>query len=230
MSHYSEIPQTPLAKRAFKYEAFVEEAASPSSSSGSSVVEEHRHDTLGEVSLPRSKENGLLFNQEEALAPSSLGLEKDEMKSKHDATSPFLVPIDLRRLSTSPLPNAHAQAPIYLSASGHDPVITKHLRAKMYLFWGTNRSYLLVIISTLFGSAMTLFTKLLESGDDSMHPFQILFIRMAVSFVICAAAVYLKQPSEFPLGPKGIRWLLVLRGISGFFGICGIWTSIRKCL
>lgn len=188
-------------------------------------MEEHQHDTPREFWSP--KKNGWLSKQEEALA-SSLDPDRDELRNKHDGTSPFLVPIDLRRLSTSPFPDAHASTPAYLPSGSDHPVVTKQLlRAKIHLFWGTNRSYLLVIISTLFGSAMTLFTKLLETGNDGMHPFQILFLRMAISFVFCTAAVYLKHPVEHPLGPRGLRWLLVLRGFTGFFGIYGIWTAIR---
>lgn len=93
-------------------------------------------------------------------------------------------------------------------------------------FWEENRSYLLVFLSTFFGSVMTLFTKLLESGDDGMHPFQIMFVRMAFSVVACSALLYLRKPSEFPFGPKALRWVLIGRGVSGFLGIYGIWTAI----
>lgn len=227
MPHHSEISQTPHAMGPFRYVAVFEEAASPSSSSRSSVVEEHHHVTSRGFSLPTTSTKDWIYNQKGALASPSLGPEKDELKSKHDA-SPFLMPVDSRRLSMSPHPYAHASVPTCISPGVHDPVaIKQHLRAKMCLFWATNRSYLLVIISTLFGSVMTLFTKLLETGNDGMHPFQILFIRMAISSVFCAAAVYLKKPAEFPLGPRGIRWMLVLRGFTGFFGIYGIWTAIR---
>lgn len=172
--------------------------------------------------------------QEGALAPlRSLFLEKEGTGRKSDALSPFLIPIDSPHLSRSPLPSHNLSDPVYLisSSDGHHSVFTKqHLYAKMLRFWAANRSYLLVIISTVFGSVMTLFAKLLESGDHGMHPFQILFIRMAVSTIFCSTAVYLKKPSEFPYGPKGIRWLLLLRGVFGFFGICGIWTAISELL
>lgn len=239
MSRNTVDPQTPCVQRVFNYEILVDEAASPSSpssSSRSSVVERPALDGSKEVLLLRQKD-GVEPAQEGALAlPPSFYLEKEGTGRKQDALSPFLVPIDLRRLSRSPLPSHrhHHSNPTYLissSSAGHHSLFTKqHLHAKMLRFWTANRSYLLVIISTVFGSVMTLFAKILESGDHGMHPFQILFIRMAVSTIFCSTAVYLKKPSEFPCGPKGIRWLLVLRGVFGFFGICGIWTAISEPL
>lgn len=231
MSQYSEIPETPHAKRGLKYEDLVGEAASPASSSGSSVAGEHRHDnnnTPREVSSPHQRNESSV--KVGALAPPVLGSEKGQMDKKKGASSPYSVPIDLGGLTASGFPNGHASdptfPPLYPSTGCYSIVTKHHLCAKILRFWAVNRSYLLVIISTLFGSAMTLFTKILESGDDSMHPFQILFIRMAASAVACTAALYLCSPSEFPLGPKGVRQLLLMRGATGFFGIFGLWTAI----
>ncbi|KAJ0125045.1 hypothetical protein J7T55_006389 [Diaporthe amygdali] len=74
---------------------------------------------------------------------------------------------------------------------------------------------------------MALFTKLLELGDDGMDAFQILFIRMAVTTVWCTAILCWEGKPNSLLGPKEVRGLLLLRGISGFFGIVGIWSAIK---
>lgn len=112
----------------------------------------------------------------------------------------------------------------------HKPyTCVKHQYASTWhRLWYKNRSYLLVIISVVFGSAMTLFTKLLESGNKGMHPLRILFFRMVVTSVLCIVPFYIMKDSGSLLGPRKLRWVLVFRGISGFFGLCGIWMSISE--
>lgn len=231
MPKHSEIPETPRAERGIKYEDFVGEAASPASSSGNPVAGERHHDnnsTPREVSSPHQRNGSPV--KAGALAPLVLGSEQGGMDKKKGASSPFLMPVDLGDLTASTFPNGHASDPTFTSSypsTGCHSIVAKHrLCATLLTFWAANRSCLLVVVSSFFASAMTLFAKILESGDDSMHPSQILFLRMASTAVACTAALYLWHPSEFPLGPKGVRHLLLLRGATGFFGIFGIWTAI----
>lgn len=86
---------------------------------------------------------------------------------------------------------------------------------------------MLVVTSSVFSSAMALFTKLLELGDDGMDAFQILFIRMGVTTIWCTSLLCWKGKPDSLIGPREVRGLLLLRGISGFFGIVGIWTAIK---
>ncbi|KAG8160206.1 hypothetical protein KVR01_009742 [Diaporthe batatas] len=99
--------------------------------------------------------------------------------------------------------------------------------SKVQKFWEKNRSCMLVVTSSVFSSAMALFTKLLELGDDGMDAFQILFIRMGVTTIWCTSLLCFKGNPDSLLGPKEVRGLLLFRGISGFFGILGIWTAIK---
>lgn len=92
--------------------------------------------------------------------------------------------------------------------------------------WAANRSYFLVMIAVIFGSAMTLFTKLLETGEQMMHPLLILFWRMSVTSVVCFVPLCLKKAGGSPFGPREVRGLLVIRGLCGFFALAGIWMSI----
>lgn len=101
------------------------------------------------------------------------------------------------------------------------------LISKIKQFWETNRSCMLVVTSSVFSAAMALFTKLLELSDDGMDAFQILFIRMAVTTIWCTSILWWEGKPDSLLGPKEVRGLLLLRGISGFFGILGIWTAIK---
>jgi hypothetical protein len=97
------------------------------------------------------------------------------------------------------------------------------LRRSFRAFWIRNRGVLLVALSQLFGALMNLTARLLELEGQGMHPFQVLFARQLLTMVCCTVYMYLKQVPGFPLGSKGIRWLLVARGVSGFFGIFGLW-------
>lgn len=218
MSKYHEVPPIPRALDQLR------EEASPSSLSRSStaVAEDSHHD----VSIDR-RQNGLLLTEGDALAPPLMEPGETNTESKYDA-SPYLMPIDLRRLSPSPLLVDPDPACFGASDPTDDNSVVKkqRLSAKMAKFWRRNRSCLLVILSSFFGSVMTLFAKLLESGDNGMHPFQILFIRMAATTIALQLILYRARPSEFPLGPTKVRWLLVLRGLFGLIGIAGMWTAI----
>jgi drug/metabolite transporter (DMT)-like permease len=73
---------------------------------------------------------------------------------------------------------------------------------------------------------MNLAARFLELEGQGMHPFQILFARMGLTTILSCIYMYKTKVPHFPLGPREVRWLLVARGLSGFFGIYGIWYSI----
>ncbi len=52
---------------------------------------------------------------------------------------------------------------------------------------------------------------------------QILFARMGITSVLCL--MYMLYHNIAPLGVKEIRWLLVVRGISGFVGVLGLYCE-----
>jgi hypothetical protein len=95
-------------------------------------------------------------------------------------------------------------------------------------FWLRNQGILLVLISQLFGALMNVTTRLLELEGEGMHPFQILFARMSLTLIFCCSWMYWKEVPDFPLGAKGIRWILVARGLTGFFGIYGMYCKFNK--
>lgn len=222
MSYYPEPPQTPHTNKLLQEE----DEPNPSSSSGGSSP---RKTEIEEQRTSLHARKGTL--QPEFLVPSLMALEKGNLKNKYDASSsPFLVPVDTR--STSPLLLPHVSSDqAYLdtpSSYNFNSFLERRLPHKLYHFWTTNRSYLLVIISTFFGSLMTLLTKLLERDGRGMHAFQILVVRMAVSWVVCISCLYYTRRSEFPFGPKNVRWLLLMRGAFGCAGIGGLWTALSK--
>lgn len=92
--------------------------------------------------------------------------------------------------------------------------------------YSRNKGVLLVALSQLFGALMNLSARLLELEGDGMHPFQVLLARQSLTMICCVAYMWWYKTPGFPFGPKEVRWLLVLRGFSGFFGISGMWISM----
>lgn len=92
-------------------------------------------------------------------------------------------------------------------------------------FWHRNQGLFLVSISQLFGALMNVATRLLELEGDGMHPFHILFARMFLTLIFCCTWMWWAKVPDFPLGAKGIRGLLVARGLTGFFGIYGMYCE-----
>ncbi|KAI2783977.1 hypothetical protein F4815DRAFT_456301 [Daldinia loculata] len=92
--------------------------------------------------------------------------------------------------------------------------------------WRKNKAPILVFAAQFFGSLMNLIARLLEI-EGGMHPMQILFARMSMTVIGVSAYIWWKRIPHGVLGHKDIRWLLVLRGFSGFFGIYGMWYSVK---
>ncbi|KAM5541606.1 hypothetical protein V8D89_004796 [Ganoderma adspersum] len=56
---------------------------------------------------------------------------------------------------------------------------------------------------------------------------QLIWVRMAMTWVICVAYMSLMGVSDPVLGPRGIRTLLVFRGLSGFVGLFGTYYALQ---
>lgn len=86
-----------------------------------------------------------------------------------------------------------------------------------------NMGVSLALLSQFFNSLMILFCKLLlmdEDFDEPLHPFQVLFVRMSITYIFCA--IYFltyERNAGFPLGPKNYRWLIFLRGLGGTISV-----------
>ncbi|KAK6955542.1 hypothetical protein Daesc_003182 [Daldinia eschscholtzii] len=92
--------------------------------------------------------------------------------------------------------------------------------------WRRNKAPLLVFAAQFFGALMNLIARLLEV-EGHMHPMQILFARMSMTVIGASAYIWWKRIPHGLLGHRDVRWLLVLRGFSGFFGIYGMWYSVK---
>ncbi|OAG07641.1 uncharacterized protein CC84DRAFT_1068377, partial [Paraphaeosphaeria sporulosa] len=97
------------------------------------------------------------------------------------------------------------------------------------VFWVGNLGLILVLVAQLFGTLMNVTTRMLEiEGNDGKgyHPFQILFARMGITVVCSSWYMWWAQTKDFPLGIREVRWLLVARGLFGFFGVFGMYYSL----
>lgn len=110
--------------------------------------------------------------------------------------------------------------------ASHSPAPPTTWRAAFRLFWQRNRGLWLVTMSQFFGALMNVATRLLELDGEGMHPFQVLFVRMGMTMILCCAYMWFTKVPYFPLGKKEVRKLLVVRGLSGFFGIFGMYCKL----
>lgn len=112
-------------------------------------------------------------------------------------------------------------------SDSHEPPRT--FKDKLQHFWITNKGLGLVLIAQLFGTLMNVTTRMLEmEGNDGKgyHPFQILFARMGITVLCSSFYMWYMNTPHFPFGMREVRPLLVARGLTGFFGVFGMYYSL----
>ncbi|MCJ1389262.1 hypothetical protein MMC18_002118 [Xylographa bjoerkii] len=122
--------------------------------------------------------------------------------------------------------SARALRPNLERISSRSPGPPRTWRNKCQAFWQRNKGLALVLISQLFGGLMNVATRLLEGGNDALSPFQILFARMSITAALCYLYMWWTKVKHAPLGKREVRWLLVVRGLTGFFGVYGIYYTL----
>ncbi|KAG8528104.1 uncharacterized protein KY384_007020 [Bacidia gigantensis] len=110
--------------------------------------------------------------------------------------------------------------------------VSRHHKIASYLkhSWVRNKGLALVAISQLFGVMMNVTIRLLEQNSvhgPGMHPFQILFVRMMGTLILSGIYLYWAQVADAPFGARGVRVLLIARGVGGFFGVYGMYYSLQ---
>lgn len=98
----------------------------------------------------------------------------------------------------------------------------------LHEFYTRNLGLLLVFLAQTCGSVMNTAAKLLANDPSiKFHALQIIFIRMTCTTVLGMA--YMWWNGIGVLGPQGkrIRGLLVVRGLSGFVGIFGLYCKFE---
>ncbi|EAU83503.2 integral membrane protein DUF6 [Coprinopsis cinerea okayama7 len=94
-------------------------------------------------------------------------------------------------------------------------------------FVSNNVGLLLVAASELFFACMHLAVKILNSIDPPVSTFELIFVRMVITYVFSVAYMVWTGVSNPVLGPPGVRWLLFCRGIGGSIGLYGIYYSLQ---
>ncbi|KAG8892811.1 hypothetical protein FRB99_002422 [Tulasnella sp. 403] len=94
-----------------------------------------------------------------------------------------------------------------------------------------NLGLLFIATSTLMASLMLVVVKLMNNDGDVERPhvptLELIAFRMVLTWILCESWMhYDKVPDPF-LGPKGVRRWLVLRGVSGFVGLFGLYYSVQ---
>jgi drug/metabolite transporter (DMT)-like permease len=106
---------------------------------------------------------------------------------------------------------------------------SKTFKGRLRKFWIRNLGLGYMLLGQVFGTLMNVTTRILEvEGNDGkgMHPFQILFARMGITFVLASAYMWWRKTPHFPFGAPEVRWWLVARGIAGFCGVFGMYYSL----
>ncbi|KAF9530674.1 hypothetical protein CPB83DRAFT_834045 [Crepidotus variabilis] len=119
-----------------------------------------------------------------------------------------------------------------VSYSGEEPTTKRNwfrdLRKRIWVdFIEKNAGLLLVAVAQAFFSFMNVAVKMLNRLDPPVSALQLIWVRMMITYVCSVSYMYFAGvPNPF-LGPKEVRHLLFLRGFVGFFGLFGVYYSLR---
>ncbi|KAG0704049.1 drug/metabolite transporter superfamily [Suillus ampliporus] len=106
-----------------------------------------------------------------------------------------------------------------------------------------NVGILFIISAQFFTACMYISVKILNKLEPQLHTLEIITIRMVchitcgfelnvdlsqvVTFISSVIYMIIMRIPDPIAGPKGVRTLLVIRGITGFFGLCGVYWSLQ---
>lgn len=165
--------------------------------------------------------------REDALKQLGPSYYPEESTSSSDATKAFLsLPLQPATLYSSPS-HSTSTISIHPRARSRSPFPMRKgslwTRSKAMLY--NNRGIMLVLLSQFFGSVMSLATRILETSfpEQRFHALQILFARQSITSVLVWLWLWRNRVEHAPFGPKGVRVLLIMRGVGGFFGVFGLY-------
>ncbi|KAF8723817.1 hypothetical protein AX14_009144 [Amanita brunnescens Koide BX004] len=94
-------------------------------------------------------------------------------------------------------------------------------------FIQSNAGLLLVVASEVFFASMNASVKVLTTGESEVPVFEIILLRMIITYVFSVAYMYWANISNPFLGPPDVRLLLMSRGFFGFIGVFGIYYTLQ---
>ncbi|KAI1404142.1 hypothetical protein F4819DRAFT_448860 [Hypoxylon fuscum] len=157
--------------------------------------------------------------------PERLSFDKPKKQYTFDSDLSTVVDID----SDTFYPDG--RAPVVMRGPSPGPLKGNQHRSGLRGWWRStwqrNKAPILMFMAQFFGALMNLAARLLEVEEGGLHPMQLLFARMVITLVGSSAYILWKKIPYGMMGRKEVRWLLVARGMSGFFGIYGMWYSVK---
>lgn len=99
--------------------------------------------------------------------------------------------------------------------------------AKLQSMIGTYRPSLYVLASQVLAATLNAAAKFIETEDEAVHPFMILYVRMLITTLGCTTYLLLANTrngtskAHMLFGTRDVRWLLVLRAIGGVCSATG---------
>ncbi|KAH9980407.1 hypothetical protein BJV74DRAFT_779691 [Russula compacta] len=100
-------------------------------------------------------------------------------------------------------------------------------RSAVSAFLDKNAGLLLVAASQFFFAASNISVKWLNSLDEHVPILELIWVRMAMTYICSVAYMYWRKIPDPLLGPKRVRPLLVLRGYTGFIALSGMYFSLQ---
>lgn len=126
------------------------------------------------------------------------------------------------------LPEFEADGPFYQKTTNVSAV-KSWIRAHLDLS-ESHQGIMYLLLTQALNAVMVTGCKLLEMDklfETPIHPLQILFVRMVVTYACCVVYMYVQRSiPDAPFGPPHMRPLLVIRGAVGFFGVFGLYYSL----
>ncbi|RPD56863.1 drug/metabolite transporter [Lentinus tigrinus ALCF2SS1-7] len=74
---------------------------------------------------------------------------------------------------------------------------------------------------------MGVFVKKLHELDPPVHPLELIWVRMVMTWIVCVVYMTMTGVPNPILGPEGIRTLLAFRGLAGFVGLFGTYYALQ---
>lgn len=97
------------------------------------------------------------------------------------------------------------------------------------------RPSLYVLASQVVAATLNAAAKFIETTDEAVHPFMILYVRMLITTFGCTVYLLLSRtPNDTSkvhmlLGTHDVRWLLVLRALGGICSATGFFCMYSWC-
>ncbi|KAG9087531.1 hypothetical protein FRC07_012797, partial [Ceratobasidium sp. 392] len=118
-------------------------------------------------------------------------------------------------------------APVPTSAEDDPDTTPSRPSNALAEFYKRNQGLFIIAASQFFFSLMNLCVKVLTVLEKPVPTFELVAVRMAITYICCQVYMFSSGVADPILGPKGIRLWLVTRGVVGFFGLFGLYYSLQ---